>query len=107
MVKKRLYMDSAIIGLAIAMRVAAVLVLQSHQVPRSSYEHGEIGANLLAGRGFSMHFLGADGPTSQQAPFIRQSSRWRMPWAGSTHQRRSCSSSWASRSWVACSCWAC
>ena len=36
--------------------------------PRSTYEHGEIAANLLAGRGFTTHFLGADGPTSQQAP---------------------------------------
>ena len=49
-------------------RVAAVLVLQSHLVPRSTYEHGEIAANLLAGRGFAITFLGADGPTSQQAP---------------------------------------
>jgi len=57
-----------VVCLAIAIRVAAVLVLQSHDVPRSTYEHGEIAANLLAGRGFSMHFLGADGPTSQQAP---------------------------------------
>jgi hypothetical protein len=57
-----------VVCLAIAIRVAAVLVLQSHNVPRSTYEHGEIAANLLAGRGFSMHFLGADGPTSQQAP---------------------------------------
>src|SRR5262249_613338 len=54
--------------LAIAARTAAVLVLQSHRIPRSTYEHGEIAANLLAGRGFSVHFLGADGPTSQQAP---------------------------------------
>ena len=44
------------------------MVLQSHHVPRSTYEHGEIAANLLAGRGFATHFLGADGPTSQQAP---------------------------------------
>ena len=42
--------------------------LQSHHVPRSTYEHGEIAANLLAGRGFSVQYLGADGPTSQQAP---------------------------------------
>ena len=41
---------------------------QSHRVPRSTYEHGEIAANLLAGRGFANRFLGADGPTSQQAP---------------------------------------
>ena len=57
-----------LIILAIAVRVAAVLVLQSHEVPRSTYEHGEIAANLLAGRGFATRFLGADGPTSQQAP---------------------------------------
>jgi hypothetical protein len=56
------------VALAIAVRAAAVLVLQSHRVPRSTYEHGEIAANLLAGRGFSTQFLGAFGPTSQQAP---------------------------------------
>ena len=61
-------LDASIIALAIAVRVAAVLVLRSHEVPRSTYEHGEIAANLLAGRGFSIRFLGADGPTSQQAP---------------------------------------
>src|SRR5512135_1901517 len=53
---------------AIAARAAAVLVLQSHTVPNSTYEHGEIAANLLAGHGFSVRFLGARGPTSQQAP---------------------------------------
>ncbi len=57
-----------LIVLAIAARAAAVLVLQSHTVPHSTYEHGEIAANLLSGKGFSVHFLGADGPTSQQAP---------------------------------------
>ncbi len=57
-----------LIVLAIAARAGAVLVLGSHRVPRSTYEHGEIAANLLAGRGFSVRFLGADGPTSQQAP---------------------------------------
>ncbi len=57
-----------LIILAIAARVAAVLVLQSHTVPHSTYEHGEIARNLLAGRGFSVRYLGADGPTSQQAP---------------------------------------
>jgi hypothetical protein len=60
--------DVALIALAIVSRVAAVWVLQSHMVPRSTYEHGEIAANLLAGRGFAIKFLGADGPTSQQAP---------------------------------------
>ena len=57
-----------LIALAVAARVAAVWVLQSHTVPRSTYEHGEIAGNLLAGRGFSVRYLGADGPTSQQAP---------------------------------------
>ena len=54
--------------LAVAVRMGAVLVLRSHEVPRSTFEHGEIAENLLAGRGFSVMFLGADGPTSQQAP---------------------------------------
>jgi hypothetical protein len=58
----------AIVALAVAVRVAAIVVLQSHTVPRSTYEHGEIAANLLEGRGFSIRFLGVDGPTSQQAP---------------------------------------
>jgi 4-amino-4-deoxy-L-arabinose transferase-like glycosyltransferase len=58
----------ALVLLAIATRATAVLVLKSHLVPRSTYEHGEIATNLLASRGFSVKFLGADGPTSQQAP---------------------------------------
>ena len=58
----------ALIVLAVAARAGAILALQSYTVPRSTYEHGEIAANLLAGRGFSVRFLGADGPTSQQAP---------------------------------------
>ena len=57
-----------LIVLAVLARAGSVLALQSHTVPRSTYEHGEIAANLLAGRGFSVKFLGADGPTSQQAP---------------------------------------
>lgn len=57
-----------IVALAVTVRVAAIVVLQSHTVPRSTYEHGEIAANLLEGRGFSIRFLGVDGPTSQQAP---------------------------------------
>jgi hypothetical protein len=66
--RRRRFLDPVLILLAIAVRVAAILVLRSYDVPRSTYEHGEIAANLLAGRGFSMRFLGADGPTSQQAP---------------------------------------
>jgi hypothetical protein len=62
------WVEAALVLVAIAVRIATVLVLQSHEVPRSTYEHGEIAANLLAGRGFSVRFLGAEGPTSQQAP---------------------------------------
>lgn len=62
------WVDWLLISIAISVRAAAVLVLQSHTVPRSTYEHGEIAANLLAGSGFAVRFLGADGPTSQQAP---------------------------------------
>jgi hypothetical protein len=58
----------ALLCLAVAVRVAAILVLSSHLTARSTYEHGEIAANLVAGRGFSIEFLGASGPTSQQAP---------------------------------------
>jgi hypothetical protein len=65
---KRYWLDAVLVVLAVAARIAAVVVLQSHHVPRSTYEHGEIAANLLAGRGFSIRFLGAEGPTSQQAP---------------------------------------
>ena len=62
------FLDGLLACLAIVSRIAAVMVLQSYNVPRSTYEHGEIAANLLAGRGFAMQFLGALGPTSQQAP---------------------------------------
>jgi len=57
-----------LIVLAVVFRIAAILVLRSHLVPHSTYEHGEIAENLLSGRGFAVRFLGADGPTSQQAP---------------------------------------
>jgi hypothetical protein len=57
-----------LITLAIVSRIAAVWVLQSHHVPRSTFEHGEIAANIIAGKGFTTQFLGAIGPTSQQAP---------------------------------------
>ena len=45
-----------VILLAVAVRLLAVGLLQSHRVPRSTYENGEIAANLLAGRGFSIDF---------------------------------------------------
>jgi hypothetical protein len=65
---KRYSLDTALVVIAVVVRVASVVVLQSHHVARSTYEHGEIAANVLAGRGFSIKFLGAEGPTSQQAP---------------------------------------
>lgn len=61
-----------LIGLAIlafALRIGAVHLLSTPQGPSFSYEHGEIAKNLLAGKGFSVSFLGVEGPTSQQAPF--------------------------------------
>ncbi len=68
MTSKQYSLDVVLVAFAVVVRVAAVAVLQSHHVARSTYEHGEIAANLLAGRGFSIKFLGAEGPTSQQAP---------------------------------------
>jgi hypothetical protein len=67
-VKRYPYLTLGLVCTAIVARIVMVFVLQSHRVPRSTYEHGEIAANLLAGRGFSIRFLGAEGPTSQQAP---------------------------------------
>ena len=64
---RRMIVISLVVA-AIGARAAAIWILQSHHVPRSTYEHGEIAGNLLAGRGFATHFLGAFGPTSQQAP---------------------------------------
>ena len=58
----------ALAVLAFALRVSAVLALDAWRDP-FTYEHGEIAKNLLAGRGFSVEFLGVDGATAQQAPF--------------------------------------
>jgi len=55
-------------GVALALRLATVFLLSGPVDERLTYEHGEIAENLLAGRGFTVHFLGAEGPTSQQAP---------------------------------------
>ena len=44
-------LDGLLIALAIVTRDCGRPGLQSHLVPRSTYEHGEIAANLLAGRG--------------------------------------------------------
>ncbi|MEE9602199.1 MAG: hypothetical protein V3V75_02775 [Thermoguttaceae bacterium] len=55
--------------LALGLRVCVVLALWSEHDGPLAYEHGQIAENLLAGRGFSIEFLGSEGPTSQQAPF--------------------------------------
>ena len=70
MMNRQYRQDAGLVLLAIAVRAGAVLILQSHLVPRSTYEHGEIAANLLAGHGFSVRFLGALGPTSQQSAHL-------------------------------------
>lgn len=57
MVRTGRSVDAVLIVIAIASRIGAVCVLQSHLVPRSTYEHGEIASNLVAGRGFAIHFL--------------------------------------------------
>ncbi len=53
---------------ALAARVCTVSLLPAAREAAATYEHGEIAANLVQGRGFSVTFLGTHGPTSQQAP---------------------------------------
>ena len=60
--------ESLLVVGAILVRLAAVFALGSYSLPRTTYEHGEIAANLLAGKGFSVRYLGVEGLTSQQAP---------------------------------------
>lgn len=59
---------SLLLLLALAVRIGFVLALQTEHHRPLAYEHGAIAENLLAGRGFSITFLGQTGPTSQQAP---------------------------------------
>ena len=56
-------------SLALALRIGLVLAVSRESVRPLAFEHGRIAENLLAGRGFSITFLGTEGPTSQQAPF--------------------------------------
>lgn len=60
----------ALAACALALRLAVVYALPQHMDRPQTYEHGEIARNLLAGRGFVVTFLGQEGPTSQQAPFV-------------------------------------
>lgn len=48
--------------------MCTVSLLPAAREAVATYEHGEIAANLVLGRGFSVTFLGTHGPTSQQAP---------------------------------------
>lgn len=56
--------------LALGVRVAAIVVFAAPADRPQTYEHGEIARNLVAGRGFTVQFLGVEGSTSQQAPFV-------------------------------------
>jgi hypothetical protein len=58
----------ALTAVAIAVRLAAVFAVGSYKLDRVTYEHGEIARNLVEGRGFVVRWMGAEGPTSQQAP---------------------------------------
>lgn len=60
----------ALVAAALVLRVAAVVILVPAEGRPSTYEHGAIAENLLAGRGFSVTYLGTEGPTSQQAPWV-------------------------------------
>lgn len=60
----------ALVVAALLLRIAAVLILAPAEGRPSTYEHGVIAENILAGRGFSVTYLGTDGPTSQQAPWV-------------------------------------
>lgn len=66
----KLFLLTLLALVALAARLAATSLLGGRE-PASgiTYEHGEIAENLVAGRGFAVRFLGATGPTSQQAPF--------------------------------------
>lgn len=55
-------------AVALALRVAVALALATEHDAPVTYEHGAIAKNLLEGRGFTVWFLGSEGPTSQQAP---------------------------------------
>ncbi|MBX7166230.1 MAG: hypothetical protein K1X74_07760 [Pirellulales bacterium] len=58
----------ALAAFALAARLTVVWLLADAAHPPYTFEHGQIAANLLAGKGFAIRFLGSEGPTSQQAP---------------------------------------
>ncbi|HUY89668.1 MAG TPA: hypothetical protein VMV10_13110 [Pirellulales bacterium] len=69
MFRSRRYLGLALLAAtALGLRLAVVASVAQASRGDFAYEHGEIAENLLAGRGFSVKFLGVEGPTSQQAP---------------------------------------
>jgi hypothetical protein len=58
----------ALFAMGFMLRVAAVFAIGSYRLEHITYEHGEIARNLIEGRGFTVRWLGSEGPTSQQAP---------------------------------------
>ena len=66
---RRRLLLGGLLALAFCARISVVFLLDSPGTGPLTYEHGRIAENLLAGRGFSIAYLGAEGPTSQQAPF--------------------------------------
>ncbi len=65
---RRIYGLIALAVLAFLLRAALVAWLAFAGDMPYTYEHGVIAENLLAGKGFSIRFLGVEGPTSQQGP---------------------------------------
>jgi hypothetical protein len=56
---------------ALGLRLGLVWAVwgEQGQAATYTYEHGGIAENILAGRGFSVWYLGVTGPTSTQAPY--------------------------------------
>jgi hypothetical protein len=65
----KLFFLAILTCVALGSRLAVIWLVGGRDTPGITYEHGEIAENILAGRGFSVTFLGSGGPTSQQAPF--------------------------------------
>ncbi len=69
LLSNRFVLLTVLFSAALAARIFVVFLLDTSGTGPLTYEHGEIARNLLAGRGFSVAYLGGEGPTSQQAPF--------------------------------------
>ena len=84
--------------LALGLRVWVVFALSTEHTRPLDYEHGRIAENLLTGKGFSVEFLGQQGPTSQQSTSIPCCWPHSIKAWGCTPRRQSwalsCSSAW-------------